>query len=146
MKEGMEGSKKNPWAFGDEAERRMKMEEGKSDADLMKSMDDRLTQMTEDAQNAFYEELQTSPVKKEQSFEADGYGILKIDETDTLPSLWQCAEPTGDNGRLEKGMEPGYTGEDLMRAAMQLQKKFPDIQFEFKDERPKKFSFTAVLR
>lgn len=142
----MGGKKKNPWAAGEDAEKRADNETSKTDSDLMRSVDEHIKQLSEEARVAFRERVEQAGGTFAEEFETDGVGCLKLDLENSEGTIWDCVEPTGDFGRLEKGLDPAYTPEDIMRSAMLLQRKFPDMDFAFKDERPKRFSYTLKLR
>lgn len=73
-----------------------------------------------------------------ESFTVDSKGAL---QPDTKPNISLLAWAS------KSGLGGTHTPEDLRKAALEVNQQFPDIEFNFKEDREKsKFSVTATLR
>ena len=150
MSEGLEG-KKNPWGRGAEYEKEVRPEEvakirrmSAAETDAYTERQKRLESLPQAEREEFYEGL-LQVGRVQESFEVHSSGRILIDpQQDDRVALWKCASLMEDISG--KRLMLTCTPEDLMTAAHQIQRAHPEVQFEFNDERPKRFSYSAHIR
>jgi hypothetical protein len=132
----------NPWAKGGELEKTL------TPQDLEAIVDRRKLENVgnEDIEFEFFlEALIDAGGTYSETYDTDGEGKIFQPESSALPDLLSCS-PASIH-KIEGGLAISYTAEDLRSGAAEIIKRYPDIGFEFNEDRTKRtITYKAKLK